>query len=228
MRALTLDREQWGARDLPARGAGAPLSILVLGAHSDDIEIGCGGSLLRLLGEHPQSVVRWVVISGNEARAEEARASAEDVLGSETRREIIFGGFRDGFLPYQGMEIKEFFEGLKGDFVPDLIFTHRRDDAHQDHRLVAELTWNTFRNHLIFEYEIPKYDGDLGQPNVFIGLTEETCHRKVAILLRHFGTQGDKHWFKADLFLGLLRLRGIEANSPTAYAEGFYCRKLII
>lgn len=227
MRALTLDPERGRALDL-ARGTKGPLNILVLGAHSDDIEIGCGGSLLRLLDEHPQSAVRWVVISGDERRAEEARASAEDVLGSETRREIICGNFRDGFFPYQGSEIKEFFEELKSDFVPDLIFTHRCDDAHQDHRLIAELTWNTFRNHLIFEYEIPKYDGDLGKPNVFVSLDEETCHHKVAILLRHFATQHNKHWFTADLFLGLLRLRGVEANSPTAYAEGFYCRKMII
>ena len=143
MRALTLDPERGRALDL-ARGTKEPLNILVLGAHSDDIEIGCGGSLLRLLDEHPQSAVRWVVIGGDERRAEEARASAEDVLGSETRREIICGNFRDGFFPYQGSEIKEFFEELKSDFIPDLIFTHRCDDAHQDHRLIAELTWNTF------------------------------------------------------------------------------------
>ncbi len=217
MRALTFGQEN-----------GRPLNILALGAHSDDIEIGCGGSLLRLLAEHPHSVVYWVILSGGEARAEEARASANDLLGEGTRREIICGGFRDGFFPYQGAAIKDFFEGTKRDFTPDLIFTHRRDDAHQDHRLVAELTWNTFRDHLIFEYEIPKYDGDLGKPNVFIRLSEETCRRKVAILMRHFATQRSKHWFTDDLFLGLLRLRGMEANSPSSYAEGFYCRKVVI
>ena len=210
------------------QGAGQPLNILALGAHSDDIEIGCGGSLLRLLAEHPGSTVHWVVFSGSEARAEEARASAEELLGDETRREIVCGGFRDGFFPYQGAEIKDFFEGIKRAFTPDLIFTHRRDDAHQDHRLLAELTWNTFRDHLICEYEIPKYDGDLGKPNVFIALDEATCRRKVAILMRHFATQRNKHWFTDDLFLGLLRLRGMEANSPTAYAEGFSCRKVVI
>jgi len=210
------------------QGAGQPLTILALGAHSDDIEIGCGGSLLRLLAEHPHSVVHWVVFSGSAARAEEARASARELLGDEPGRTIVCGGFRDGFFPYQGTEIKDFFEAIKRDFTPDLIFTHRRDDAHQDHRLVAELTWNTFRDHLILEYEIPKYDGDLGKPNVFIRLSEETCRRKVGILMRHFATQRNKHWFTDDLFLGLLRLRGMEANSPTAYAEGFCCRKVVI
>ena len=210
------------------QGTGQPLNILALGAHSDDIEIGCGGSLLRLLAEYPRSVVHWVVFSGSAARAEEARASAQELLGDELGRAIVCGGFRDGFFPYQGAEIKDFFEGIKRDFAPDLIFTHRRDDAHQDHRLVAELTWNTFRDHLVLEYEIPKYDGDLGKPNVFIRLSEETCRRKVAILMRHFATQRNKHWFTDDLFLGLLRLRGMEANSPTAYAEGFYCRKVVI
>jgi len=228
MRALTIDREPGAARDRLARGDGAALNILALGAHADDIEIGCGGSLLRLLAEHPRSAVHWVVFSGSAARAEEARASAQELLGDEPGRAIVCGGFRDGFFPYQGAEIKDFFEGIKRDFAPDLIFTHRRDDAHQDHRLVAELTWNTFRDHLIFEYEIPKYDGDLGKPNVFIRLSEETCRRKVAILMRHFATQRNKHWFTDDLFLGLLRLRGMEANSPTAYAEGFYCRKVVI
>jgi LmbE family N-acetylglucosaminyl deacetylase len=239
MRALSFDqvgrpaldaRAQAGETplDILARGDGQSPNILVLGAHADDIEIGCGGSLLRLLAEHPHSAVHWVVLSGSEARAEEARASANDLLGAGTQREIVCGGFRDGFFPYQGAEIKDFFEGVKSCFTPDIIFTHRRDDAHQDHRLIAELTWNTFRDHLIFEYEIPKYDGDLGQPNVFIRLSEETCERKVAILMRHFATQRNKHWFTDDLFFGLLRLRGMEANSPTTYAEGFYCRKVVI
>ncbi len=230
MRAFTfaVDQQPGTPLDSLAQGAGQPLNILALGAHSDDIEIGCGGSLLRLLAEHPHSTVHWVVLSGSEARAEEARASANDLLGAGTQRAIVCGGFRDGFFPYQGAEIKDFFEGIKRDFAPDLIFTHRRDDAHQDHRLIAELTWNTFRDHPIFEYEIPKYDGDLGKPNVFIRLSEETCQRKVALLMRHFATQRNKHWFTDDLFLGLLRLRGMEANSPTAYAEGFYCRKVVI
>ncbi len=208
--------------------ADGPLRVLAIGAHADDIEIGCGGSLLRLIEEHPGCAVRWVVLSGSEDRAEEARASAAEMLAGAGRAEVMVESFRDGFFPYQGEAIKEAFERLKGDFAPDCIFTHRRDDAHQDHRLVAELTWNTFRDHLIFEYEIPKYDGDLGNPTVFIGVGEAHARRKVELLLRHFATQRTKHWFTADLFLGLLRLRGMEANAPTAYAEGFYCRKVAI
>ncbi|HEY8598996.1 MAG TPA: PIG-L deacetylase family protein [Thermomicrobiales bacterium] len=206
----------------------APLQILAIGAHSDDIEIGCGGSLLRLIAEHPGCAVRWVVLSGSEARACEARASAADLLAGVENPEIVVGEFKDGFFPYQGAEVKTFFEGLKTGFHPDIIFTHRRDDAHQDHRVVAELTWNTFRDHLILEYEIPKYDGDLGAPNIFISLSEAHCQRKTQALLHHFASQRTKHWFSADLFLGLLRLRGMEANSPTTYAEGFYCRKAVL
>lgn len=206
----------------------APLRILAIGAHSDDIEIGCGGSLLRLIEEHPGCAVRWVVLSGSEERAREARASAVDLLASIENPEIIIGAFKDGFFPYQGAEVKAFFEELKAGFTPDVIFTHRRDDAHQDHRVVAELTWNTYRDHFILEYEIPKYDGDLGAPNFFIRVSEAQCQRKVQVLLRHFTTQRTKHWFTTDLFLGLLRLRGMEANSPTTFAEGFYCRKTVI
>lgn len=217
MRALTLGTSRT-----------APLKILAIGAHSDDIEIGCGGSLLRLIEENPDCAVRWIVLSGNAARGGEARASATDILGNVASPEIIVGEFKDGFFPYQGAEIKAFFEELKTGFVPDIIFTHRRDDAHQDHRVVAELTWNTFRDHLILEYEIPKYDGDLGAPNVFICVSEANCQRKVQVLLCHFASQRTKHWFTADLFLGLLRLRGMEANSPTTYAEGFYCRKAVV
>lgn len=217
MRALTLGTSRT-----------APLQILAIGAHSDDIEIGCGGSLLRLIEENPGCAVRWIVLSANDAREGEARASATDLLAGVSSPEIIVGHFKDGFFPYQGAEIKAFFEELKTGFVPDIIFTHRRDDAHQDHRVVAELTWNTFRDHFILEYEIPKYDGDLGTPNLFIVVNEANSQRKVGALLSHFASQRTKHWFTADLFLGLLRLRGMEANSPTTYAEGFYCRKAVI
>lgn len=217
MRALTLD---------PA--GQAPTRILAIGAHSDDIEIGCGGSLLRLIAEGAGCEVRWVVLSGGEERAREARASAADFLAGAARAEVLTAGFRDGFFPYQGAAVKEYVETLARDFVPDLIFTHARHDAHQDHRTVAELTWNTFRNHLILEYEIPKYDGDLGAPNTFVRLDEAVCRRKVDALMRHFATQRGKHWFTPDLFLGLMRLRGMEANSPTAFAEGFYSRKIVL
>jgi LmbE family N-acetylglucosaminyl deacetylase len=215
-------------RPLSALGGIGALRILAIGAHSDDIEIGCGGALLQLLAEHPGSAVHWVVLSGGGTRADEARASARDWLSAVVDRQIVVERFRDSFFPHEGAAIKEFFETLKGAPTPDLIFTHRRDDAHQDHRVVAELTWNTFRDHLICEYEIPKYDGDLGQPNVFIRVSEANAHRKVDGLLRHFTTQRAKHWFTDDLFLGLMRLRGMEANSPSRYAEGFYCRKVML
>ena len=207
---------------------GEPLRILALGAHSDDIEIGCGASLLRLIAEHPGCEVRWVVFSGDEERARETRASAAEILAGAGRSEVITEEFRDGFFPYQGEAIKEAFERLKVGFTPDWIFTHRRDDAHQDHRLVADLTWNTFRNHLIFEYEIPKYDGDLGAPNVFVPLSEEACRTKVEVLTRHFGTQLGKHWFTEDLFWGLMRLRGMECGSPSRFAEAFHGRKVVL
>jgi LmbE family N-acetylglucosaminyl deacetylase len=217
MRALTLGP----AGAVPAR-------ILAIGAHSDDIEIGCGGSLLRLIAENPACEVCWVVLSGGDERAREARASAAAFLAGAARSRITVAAFRDSFFPYEGAAIKEFFADLARDFTPDLIFTHARGDAHQDHRLVADLTWNTFRDHLILEYEIPKYDGDLGSPNLFIRLSEATCQHKIDALMRHFATQRGKHWFTPDLFLALLRLRGMEAHAPTAYAEGFYCRKVVM
>lgn len=184
MRALTL-----GAN------SAAPLQILAIGAHSDDIEIGCGGSLLRLIEEHPGCAVRWVVLSGGEERAREARASATDLLAGVANPEIISSVFKDGFFPYQGAEVKAFFEGLKTGFNPDIIFTHRRDDAHQDHRVVAELTWNTFRDHLILEYEIPKYEGDLGAPNIFITLTDAT---KATYLMSQVYTPGTDRGARHD------------------------------
>lgn len=210
-------------------GAGglAP-KVLAVGSHADDIEIGCGGTILRLIESYPALEVCWVVLSGSEERACEARESANAFLQGVEGRRIIVQGFRDGFFPYHGGAIKEFFEELKRGFAPDLIFTHYRGDLHQDHRLVAELTWNTFRDHLILEYEIPKYDGDLGAPNFFVRLSEAIGQRKVDAILHHFPSQHGKHWFTADLFLALMRLRGMESNSPSKYAEGFYCRKVVV
>jgi LmbE family N-acetylglucosaminyl deacetylase len=196
------------------------LRVLAIGSHADDIEIGCGGTLLRLAQENEALELHWVVLSASEERAEEARASAA-AFGAEA--EVL--GFRDAFFRYGG-EVKEFFEELKGRFEPDLVLTHHDADRHQDHRLVAELTWNTFRDHLILEYEIPKYDGDLGAPNVFFDLAEDVARRKVELLLDSFPSQREKRWFTADLFLGLMRLRGMESNSPSGFAEGFYARKL--
>ena len=203
--------------------------ILVLGCHADDAEIGCGGTVLTLLEREPTLEVTWVVLSAGGARDAEARASAAAFLAAGEREpELVIESFRDGFLPYLGVEVKEFFEELKGRVSPDVVLTHAGIDLHQDHRLVSELTWNTFRDHLILEYEVPKYDGDLRSPNVFVPLTEAVLERKVELLLEQFPSQGGKHWFDGDLFRGLARLRGAEANSPTRFAEGFRCRKLVL
>jgi len=202
--------------------------ILCLGAHSDDIEIGCGGTVLRILEENPDAEVLWVVIGASGQRADEATASAKSFLARARQKEVIVKEFRDGFFPYIGAEIKGFFEELKRRCAPDLILTHCRNDLHQDHRLVSELTWNTFRNHLILEYEILKYDGDLGTPNVFVHLTESLARRKVGILLDSFRSQVKKNWFTEDAFLAILRLRGLECNAPEKYAEAYHARKLVL
>jgi LmbE family N-acetylglucosaminyl deacetylase len=202
--------------------------ILCLGAHADDIEIGCGGTLLRLLAENPGLHIYWVVLSANAIRAEEARRSAESYLQKAAEHQFEIKSFRDSFFPYNGGEIKDYVHSLGQQFSPDLVLTHRRDDLHQDHRLVADLTWNTFRDHLILEYEIPKYDGDLGRPNLYVTLGEEICEQKLNGLLEAFPSQSDKPWFTRDTFLSLMRIRGVESNSPTRLAEGFYCRKGVI
>jgi LmbE family N-acetylglucosaminyl deacetylase len=201
--------------------------VLAIGAHSDDIEIGCGGTILRLLAEHPRLEVGWMVLSAEGDRRVEAVSSAEALLASAAGRQIDAHDFRDGFLPYQGAAVKERFEALKS-FAPDLILTHYGRDAHQDHRLVSELTWNTFRDHLILEYEIPKYDGDFGAPNVFVRLSDELAERKIAHLLEYFPSQRGRRWFTDDLFRALLRIRGMECNAPDRYAEAFYGRKLVV
>jgi LmbE family N-acetylglucosaminyl deacetylase len=211
-----------------ARPSDRALHVLCLGAHSDDIEIGCGGTILRIIGEYQPLKVTWIILGATGSRAEEASRSAEDFLGQVAEKRVAIEGFRDGFFPYHGAEIKEYFESLKQSERPDLIFTHCRDDLHQDHRLVCELTWNTFRDHLILEYEIPKYDGDLGSPNFFVYLDEAVGKRKVASILENFESQRSKDWFTEDLFFSLLRLRGMEARSPGRYAEGFYCRKMAL
>lgn len=203
------------------------LTLLCLGAHSDDIEIGCGGTVLRLLEEFPAARVVWIVLGATGTRAEEAKQSAALFLESASHSQVILKSFRDGFFPYIGGEIKDFFEELKGEISPDLILTHYRHDLHQDHRLVSELTWNTFRDHTILEYEIVKYDGDLGSPNFFVHLDEATCRRKVDNILDCFTTQRDRHWFTEDTFLSLMRIRGVESGAQGRYAEGFYSRKLV-
>jgi LmbE family N-acetylglucosaminyl deacetylase len=202
--------------------------LLVIGAHSDDIEIGCGGTILRLLDEHPGLQVGWMVLSAHGERRDEARSSAESMLSSAPGSEIVLHSFRDGFLPYEGAQVKERFEELKNRFQPDLILTHYRADAHQDHRLVSELTWNTFRDHLILEFEIPKYDGDLGAPNVFVPLEARVVDEKIDHLLSHFKSQVNRHWFTQDLFRSLMRVRGMECNALSGHAEAFYSRKAVI
>jgi LmbE family N-acetylglucosaminyl deacetylase len=202
------------------------LNVLLLGAHSDDIEIGCGATVLRLIRENPNLQITWVVFSALGERGLEARKSAAEFLMNVHRSQISVHEFKDGYFPYRGAEIKDIFEQLKQEVSPDLIFTHYRHDLHQDHRLLSELTWNTWRDHFILEYEIPKYDGDLGSPNFFTHVDKELCDRKTDALIRFFQTQGNKHWFTAETFEAILRIRGVECKSPSGYAEGFYVRKL--
>ncbi len=203
-----------------------PLKVLCLGAHSDDIEIGCGGTILKLASDPGRLLVSWVVLGAStEERAVEARSSASEMLQGVAGQQISVTGFRDGHFPFQGSAIKEHLEALKGT-EPDLIFTHYRNDLHQDHRLVSELTWQTFRDHLILEYEVPKYDGDLGSPNLFVELEEPLVSRKARHILRHFPSQNGRSWFTEETFRALARLRGVESRASGSYAEAFYCRKL--
>ncbi len=210
------------------RRARSPLAVLCLGAHADDIEIGCGGTLLKLTEENANVFVHWVVFSATPPRAREARRSAKTFLQNAGTKRIVIKGFRDSYFPFMGDRIKKFMQQLGRDIAPDLVFTHHRRDLHQDHRLIAELTWNAFRNHLILEYEIPKYDGDMGSPNAYVHLDKPMAERKVRHICDTFKTQKSKQWFGADTFLALLRLRGLESNSPSKYAEAFYCPKLLL
>ncbi len=216
-------------RPFVLQGVGArPSRILCLGAHSDDIEIGCGATMLALLAAHSDVEVLWVVFGAGGAREDEARHAATTMLVNAKQSEVRIFGFPDSFFPYDGAAIKKQFEDIKGRFVPDLIFTHRGDDRHQDHRVISELTWNTFRDHTILEYEIPKYDGDLGQPNVFVPIDSDARAKKIGVLMEAFCTQRDKRWFSPETFDGLMRIRGVECASPTGYAEAFYARKLTL
>ena len=212
----------------PRANGHGPLQVLFLGAHSDDIEIGCGGTLSRLLAAQPEACIHWIVFGAAGTRADEARRSARSLLRKAAGATICVEEFRDGFFPFQGAALKDYFERLKAMVRPDAIFTHHQADRHQDHRVIAELTWNTFRDHLILEYEIPKYDGGLLTPNHFVPLDASTCRRKVGHLMRAFPSQRDKQWFEEDTFLGLMRLRGIESASRTGYAEGFHVAKAVL
>jgi LmbE family N-acetylglucosaminyl deacetylase len=203
------------------------LRILCVGAHSDDIEIGCGGAILRLLDENPDAEVWWIVLGATGQRTDEAFQSAQIFLANAGKKEIILKDYKDGHFPFVGSEIKSFFEDIKNRYSPDLILTHYRQDLHQDHRVVSDLTWNTFRNHWILEYEIVKYDGDFGSPNFFIHLDETTVEKKIHALLDSFQSQKNRSWFTRDSFSAVMRLRGIESNSASKYAEGFYSRKTV-
>ena len=201
--------------------------VLVLGAHCDDIEIGCGGTLLRLAAERRGLEVLWVVFCSNPARAQEARGSAEAFLRDVEDSRVVIHEFRDAFLPYAGPAVKEAFEALKKEFTPDVVFTHTRDDRHQDHRLVSDLTWNTWRDHLILEYEIPKYAGDFGSPNAYAPLPRRVLERKIDLIVEHFRSQADRHWFTRDLLQAVARIRGMECVAPDQVAEAFYARKVV-
>lgn len=213
---------------LPISSTGAPLSILAIGAHSDDIEIGVGGTLLSWLNGAAPIDVHWCVLSANGPRKDEARGSAEAVLQPARRKSIELMDFRDGYFPSEFARIKDYFETLKKRVAPDVVLTHHADDAHQDHRLVAELTKNTFRDNLILGYEIPKWDGDLSRPNTYFALSESMLEAKVELLINHFATQRSKDWFDAETFRGLARLRGMECRAPERYAEAFHVNKLMI
>jgi len=211
------------------QNATSPLKVLCLGCHSDDIEIGCGGTILQWLSSNKDLEIFWMVFSsGGSDREKEARASAALFLEHAKRKEVVIKDFRDGFFPFVGTNIKNVFEEELKKTSPDVILTHNGRDAHQDHRQISELTWNTFRDHLILEYEIPKYDGDMGRPNAFVPLSPDASEDKITYLMKAFQSQRSKRWFQKDLFLSLMRLRGMECNASSGYAEAFYCRKLVL
>lgn len=201
-------------------------TVLCLGAHCDDIEIGCAATVSQIARSVPNVRIDWVIFSSSDERRSETEGAAKRIAGVANRLNLHFFDFRDGFMPYEGSAPKDMLRDLSREWSPDVIFTHYRDDAHQDHRAVSEITYNLFRNHLILEYEIPKYDGDLGRPNVFVPLTKEGGDAKVDILLDSFASQANKHWFTDETFRSLLRLRGIESGRENVYAEAFFCRKL--
>lgn len=209
--------------DLPADG-----TVLCLGAHCDDIEIGCGGALVELQARMPGLKFVWVLFSGEDERERETRAAAQMLMGRNANLTVTVHKFRGSYFPHQASEIKDVFEGLRRSVTPDLIFTHFLTDRHQDHRVLSELTWNTFRSHAVLEYEIPKYDGDLAYPGLFFPLSAKTVDHKIATLMECFASQRDHQWFDPELFRGLMRLRGVECNSPTRYAEAFHARKLVV
>jgi len=212
----------------PNKPTDLPLTILCLGAHSDDIEIGCGGTILKLQEIYSLTSFYWVVLGADGHREAEARKSACEMLAKATHSNVVLKNFRNSYFPYIGEQIKDYFEEIKKDVTPDIVLTHYREDRHQDHRTVSELTWNTFRDHCILEYEVPKYDGDFGSPNMFVSLDEAIVRKKVDSILSNFESQRDRQWFDRETFLSIMRLRGMESNAPSRYAEAFYCRKAVL
>ena len=198
-----------------------------MGAHCDDIEIGCGGTIQRLVEWYPNLEMRWMVLSSNEERSAETRKSASRLGIADPNKSVRIESFKDGFLPYEGAELKQAIHDQSCDFEPHIIFTHYRDDRHQDHRTVSDITWNAFRDHLIFEYEIPKWDGDLGAPNFFVPLDDAHVERKLAIIQEEYPSQASKGSFALEAFRGLMAVRGLESKSPGGFAEAFYCRKMV-
>jgi len=215
-------------RGISGLGGGERLELLCIGAHSDDIEIGCAGTILHLLGQHPDSRVTWVVGTAEDERRSEAERSAAALLEEAGDIEIRIGTFRDGHFPWQGSAIKDFLEDVARDLRPDVVLTHRRTDRHQDHRTLSDLTWTVFRDHLILEYEIIKFDGDLGAPNLYVPLSEDLARTKVDHLLRHFPSQRGRDWFSAETFEALMRIRAVESRAPSGFAEAFYARKVVL
>lgn len=215
-------------KPLGLAGSGERLSVLCIGAHADDIEIGAGATILGWIERGIRLDVHWAVLSAIGPRAEEARASAKGFLAKAARAVVDLATFKDGFFPHQGSDIKIWFEALNKRTSPDVILCHWRDDAHQDHRQVSELTWNTFRDHVILEYEVPKWDGDTGQPNIYFPASRTLMERKTTLLNDHFGSQRSKDWFDRDIFMGLARLRGMECRAADGFAEAFHARKLTV
>lgn len=213
---------------LPRIPHGRPPNFLFIGAHCDDIEIGCGGTVQELVRTYPEANIHWVVLSSGPGRAQEARKGAKQLLRRAANVHVEIKDFRGAYFPSEFAAIKDYLEALKATVQPDVIFTHMRDELHQDHRIAGELTWNTWRNHLILEYEIPKYDGGLGSPQVFVRLRSASVKRKVDVLMSTFKTQLNKAWFTPSTFEALMRMRGVECNAPSGYAEAFYCRKLVL
>jgi len=214
---------------LPLRlesGSHAP-TILLLGAHSDDIEIGCGGTVLQWVRQYPQARFVWVTLSAEAEREPETRAAAERLLAGARHAEVRTAKFRGSYFPHEGAALKDYFESLKT-VMPDVVLTHCRHDLHQDHRVTHELTWNTFRDQVVLEYEIPKFDGDLGVPNVYVPLSRTDLQHKCDILMECFASQRTRAWFTRDTFEALARIRGIECNAPDGVAEAFYGRKLLL